>query len=167
MSKGFISELPNDPVAQMKKEDGKKPHSINSGWSIVRLTKTEFENLIFYECEGLRNDKIVIPEQGFNYRLLKNVAENAKSFFNNKPASLSNEQQRAINYYKSFSEGKIKLEGDNRIFLLRANTEEIKKNPAGEYYIKDGSGRALAYMTLLLQDKIQWAPVEAFFCNSI
>jgi hypothetical protein len=107
-----IVKIPDNPCEAMKGNNGKKPKKENSNWRIVRLSRAEFETLIFYECEGLIKDKIIIPTQGVGYRLLKNVAENAKKFFCNEPASPLNEhQQRAMYYYKSFSEGKIKLSG--------------------------------------------------------
>ena len=162
-----ICQFPDNPFEAMKGNNGKKPQKENSKWHIVLLSREEFENLIFYECDGLINDKIVISTQGLNYRLLRNVAENANTFFYNKlPKPLNERQERSFYYYKAFSENKIQLVGDNRIFILLANDKEKQKNPVGKFYIKDGSGRTLAFMALLLQGKLKWSPVEAFFCES-
>ncbi len=136
-------------------------------WQTVLIDKVEeFENLIFLEANpGWTYDEcLVMPEQSLNYRLLKNVAQNAiaKDYLHQ-----GLNPQKHLAYYEKFLNGQIKLLGVNRIFIHTADQNIVSKNPAGKYYIQDGSGRCLSLMILLLEKKLLFTPLEAFMAKRL
>jgi hypothetical protein len=69
---------------------------------------------------------------------------------------------RHKNYYERLMMGKVELRGEDRIAICSAEPCEVRSKPAARYYLLDGVGRALPYMILLKEGKLQRTPIEAF-----
>jgi uncharacterized circularly permuted ATP-grasp superfamily protein len=154
LKSGKKNDLSKAVIIMEREHQGKLPLFYKEAcWEKVLIDKVEeFENLIFLEANpGWTYDEhLVLLEQGLNYRLLKNVAQNAIA---NDYLHTGSNPQKHLAYYENFQNGKIQLSGMNRIFIHTANSDIVRKNPKGEYYIQDGSGRCLALMILLLEKK--------------
>ncbi len=166
LKSGKKNDLSKAILIMENEHQGKLPFFYKEAcWEKVLIDKVEeFENLIFLEANPgwTYNEHLVLPRQGLNYRLLKNVAQNAiaRDYLH---TGLN--PQKHLAYYESFLRGQIQLSGVERIFIHTANSDVVKENPKGTYYIQDGSGRCLALMMLLLEKKLTFTPVEAFLAK--
>ena len=128
-------------------------------WSVVTLNSfAEVERLIFLESSWTKEEQLVIPDGAPNYRLLDRVAQNASmhSYFDRPRAD------RHRVYRDDLCTGRLSLVGDSRIALCTPEESEIRTNPAGTFYILDGVGRCLPFVTLVRSGGLIFTPVEAF-----
>jgi hypothetical protein len=133
------------------------PHCRAIAWWLVRLDMHDFGRLIFGEVDW--TESFVQPYRGtLDYRLLRNVAS--------RPEAQAHAKKR--HYYADMQQGKyVPLQGDDMIAVSTPQPEEQRPNPSGLYYLHDGNGRCLAYMVLILQEKLRFEPVEAFLCDQM
>jgi hypothetical protein len=71
-------------------------------------------------------------------------------------------RERHHAYYRDIAEGRVQLRGENRLVLITMDEERSQVPPTVKYYLHDGFGRALPYLTLVDEGKIPFSPVEAF-----
>src|SRR5262249_332134 len=102
----------------------------------------------------------LVVKDGANYRLLGKVADRA-----GRPDYLTRADKRILNYYAAFKDCHFRLEGSSRLVICSSSSDERRENPAGQYYLHDGAGRALAYMILVKENKATFDPVEAFLAQ--
>ena len=128
-------------------------------WSVVTLDSfAELERLIFLESSWTTEEQLVIPDRTPNYRLLDRVAQNASMHsYLDRPRA---DRHRA--YRDDLCAGRLRLVGDARIALCTPEESEIRTNPAGTFYILDGVGRCLPFVTLVRSGGLTFTPVEAF-----
>ena len=129
--------------------------------SIVSLDSAkEIESLVFLENEWTKKEGLVVPD-GENYWCLRRVAENAIAgkYLQRDAAS------RHKRYCDLLAKNELRIEGENRIALCSAEECEINSNPAAQYYLLDGVGRCLPYMMLVIEQTLEFEPVEAFLAE--
>ena len=132
----------------------------NTRWYIAELDAVEdVSNLVFLESSWTKAAGLVIPG-GLNYRLLHRVARNALAchYLSTLPAN----HQEHRKYYDLLLRGELQLSGINRVAICTAEQTEVEWNPDAHYYLLDGVGRSLPYMMLLLEQKAEHVPIEAF-----
>jgi hypothetical protein len=130
-------------------------------WSIVELENaSELASFVFLESHWTQREGLV-NDDGPNYRILDRVAANAiANGYLHRPSA-----QRHRNYCEQFAAGSLELTGENRIAVCSAEPEEIAANPSASLYLLDGVGRCLPFMILLKQQKLGFAPIEAFLAK--
>jgi hypothetical protein len=146
-----------------ERHPGKMRHwfSLAASWRIVLLDlPNDFYNLVFLESKWTLDEGLVIPGAP-NYRVLRRVAENAIA---GKYLARASAQHRA--YYEAIASGALSLKGKERVAICSAEDSERKSNPMARYYLLDGVGRALPYMILLLEKKLEYRPLEAFLAET-
>jgi len=129
-------------------------------WCVVLLDLQELESLVFLESDWTKAEGLVVKD-GVNYRLLGKVAERAigSNYLSRTSA------QRHLDYYRTFKSCQFRLEGSSRLVICSSSADERRDNPAGQYYLHDGTGRALSYMILVKEDAAMFDPVEAFLAQ--
>jgi len=131
-------------------------------WHVVEFDVVEdVARLIFLECDWTMRERLVIPGDP-NYRLSHRVAANALThhYLDGLPL---NYKHRI--YYDRLARGAIQQTGKDRIAICSAEPREIELNPDARYYLLDGVGRCLPYMMLLLEQKLEFATIEAFLAE--
>ncbi len=128
-------------------------------WSIVRFEQAwELELLVFMHSEQTVTSGLLPQEGPKNFRLLGRVVENALA-----DGCLAHKENARIAHYVScFQAGSLSLVGESRLVICSSNKHEMAWNPAGRFYLHDGSARALAYLVHLRQGGTGESPVEAF-----
>jgi hypothetical protein len=148
-----------EPVTNMRRHHGGKMRpwfDATTRWRIAELNaETDLACLVFLEDDWTKGAKLVVPGRP-DYRILKQVASNAKQM------DYLGRLARLIRYYEGLQRDAFRLEGPNRIAVCSAEPCEMLTNPSARYYLLDGAGRCLAYMLLLLENKAESKPVEAF-----
>lgn len=120
------------------------------------LDLQELESLVFLESEWTKAEGLVVKD-GANYRLLGKVADRAIALVYLTRASA----KRHLDYYTAFKSCHFRLEGSSRLVICSSSGDERRENPAGQYYLHDGTGRALSYMILVKEIAATFNPVEA------
>jgi hypothetical protein len=169
--KGDLRPIPEQPEqgieAMWERHCGKMRNWFDesSRWHIVELDAVDdLPNVVFLECPWTKASGLVIPE-GPNYRLLRRASENAlaRNYLN----SLSPDHPEHKHYYDALERGELQLVGGNRIAICSAEPSEMELNPDARYYLLDGVGRCLPYMTLLLELKMKPLPVEGVLAQRV
>jgi len=160
-----VPATPDRRIREMERDHRDKilPYRghVATAWHLVALNSEDFGRLLFYDDAGAGADSWTRPfvddyKAQADYRLLRNVAARPKA-----QASV-----KESHYYAEMQQGKwVPLQGDNKIALRTLVHNEGDRNPSAKYYVHDGTGRCLAYMVLILQEKLRFEPVEAFLCE--
>ncbi len=160
------SPVPTDPEAQietMRKHHAGKMRTwfdASTRWRIVEIDEIDLGVVVFLECSWTKREHLVVPD-GPNYRLLRRVAANAISI--GYLSRLTAHKHKA--YYDQLVAGTLRFTGTDRIAICSAEPTEVEKNPAARYYLLDGGGRCLPYMTLVVQQQPVPRPIEAFLAE--
>ena len=129
-------------------------------WHLVLLGLDDVSDLVFLESCWTKCEGLVIPGS-MNYRLLGQVAENAKaSDYFSRPSAHKHKV-----YYDILAAGSLRLEDNDRVAVCSAEESEIRKNPKARHYLLDGVGRCLPYMVLTKAHAIEYRPVESFLAE--
>jgi hypothetical protein len=133
-------------------------------WSVGRLTFDEFKRLMVVDAAEARREQLVIERIP---RTLSNAAKNAiaTGYFE----ILRTKREKHFWYYLSYIYGSLSLSGENRLVVCSLSGDEKHGSPEGtySYYLHDGWGRALPYMTLLLRSRLEYQPVEVFYAENV
>jgi hypothetical protein len=129
-------------------------------WSVVVIDAQELENLIYLESNWTKDENLVVND-GPNYRLLGKVADRA---INSGYLTKASAKQH-LEYYNALKKCHFRLEGSSRLVICSPNDSEKQANPAGQYYLHDGSGRGLSYMILIKENAAMFDPIEVFLAQ--
>ena len=130
-------------------------------WRIYRLTShEELKALMILASDWTRREHL-IPEG--KPRLLGNVSLGPEYFTPDRDPR---------NYYHRLQSGQIFLNGPNRFVLRTLNGSEREELApfrvrTARFYLHDGLGRALAYITLIQRGVLSFSPVEAFVAEEM
>tara|TARA_R110002049_G_scaffold274816_3_gene452836 strand:- start:32 stop:604 length:573 start_codon:yes stop_codon:yes gene_type:complete len=133
-------------------------------WTIQELNKGEVESLLVLASKWTKEEKLVIDDKP---RILSNAVEQAikHDYFK----SSSEKRARHIDYYEKMKGGTFDLSNEKIVIRSLFENEQnyLKEYPETEcnYYLHDGIGRMLPYMTLVKLGKITFKPVVAFVAH--
>jgi hypothetical protein len=133
----------------------------SSKWFIGTLSFEEFRKLMINHDEMTIREGFVTEDMP---RTLENGAKHAiaNNYFKEyKPGRGSH-----FKYYEQLLAGNLELVGNNRVVVISTESHEYgsHKKEDFSFYLHDGFGRLIPYMTLILEGKLEYKPVEAFFC---
>jgi hypothetical protein len=136
---------PQDPVAFMEaRHSGKWRQWLSRAeWSLISLSLEEFRRLIFPSIDWSERQDLVVDD-GPHYRLLERVARRAIEIgYLDRSDDPQHRHQRCSQELRS---GSLHLNGESRIAVCSAESETAR-NPSGRWYLLDGAGRCLLYMS--------------------
>jgi hypothetical protein len=164
---GVIPDSPADRLRMLdtrhNKTGSKAPWFRAAAWSIWLVEHPEeFERLVYFESEWTVAEGLTKRNDGKNYRWLGQVAKNAiRGGYLKRPSAA-----RHLHYYQELKAGRLRLQGEDRLVLRTLSSSEHENNPAGVYYIHDGSGRALPYQ-ILVSEGMTFQTVEVFLAEEV
>lgn len=129
----------------------------DADWYVVRIETPEaLSHLMMLDSQVTRGERLVrdgVP------RLLGWGVKHAKEtrYFE----EATPHRQRHHDYYEVFSKGAMTLKGSNKLVLTTLDGERSQVQDTVLYYLHDGFGRALPYLTLVDRKIIPFEPVEA------
>lgn len=159
--KNPTSELPETAVERKRIMNEQHPGKIRAefptaNWSVVLLDQSDLENLVFLDSDWTKQEGLTIEGRS---RKLRDVANRAIIQDYLKKTSAEKHQL----YYNAMKDCHFRLDGSSRLVIRRSIEGETKH---GEYYLHDGSGRALSYLLLLKQESnVAFESVEAFLAT--
>lgn len=155
--------IPASPLEEMKKTfpDGhpyKLPSPELRRWGVWLLTTpAEFESLMVLQDQYMETHELIVKPP-----TLGNVVRRAieTDYFANVKTGT---QQKLFNEWQSGSL-KDRIKDDERLCLRALTDDERLKSPTSVFYIVDGWGRSLPYLTLVYLSH-EFFPVEVYIAE--
>jgi hypothetical protein len=147
-----------------------RPWFERARWSIVLLdTVDEAMDLVCVDNWETRRTGLMTTE-GADRRLAGTLVARARAtgYFDNVAVIASNAleahyRQDRISAYRTACP---EFYGEDRLMICELNAEEQLESPRAKYYLNDGFGRLLSYLYLVINEGLEYRPVEAILAQA-